>query len=600
MKISLIHLSDIHLSEKTKHDQDVILNALYTDIKAQRDQGLQADALIWSGDLVSKGEYSDATQTWIVDEIFPKLRDSAKLSPDRVFIVPGNHDVQVHKIDKVLQPVIQGVATRSQANDLIQSAAANERTFLWAHLESFNALRARLHYAHTPLITNHLYQAFAFVKSGIRVGIGCINSAWKATGAPNDQDYGTLIIGERQIEDLANALSDCHVRIAVTHHPLEWLATSDKPYVQRALILGFDALLHGHNHSSDALMVAHASRGLFISNAGCLYQTREYFNGYSVLAYDTDARQWDVSVREYYDQRRAFDVCTRYAPNGRATLTAGAARDNTSIARLPTEQFLTAVNQRLDSLLLSNVSDVAPKRLNAIFVEPILSKASERKWATADSDSAPGTYTASQLINSAKPTLILGRREGGRTTVLAYFCVNATNPDLSPKLNHGFYVNVDSLRLPTRAALLESMVDFASGEIRRHEVIELLESGNATVCIDNVDLRDDKIVTLLSVFIKEFPRNKFVLAAHEDIDSSLGAAGIPSFGVEIDVAYLHAFTRKHTRQLIQKWFGESPISVRERADAALHLLQRLRIPRSPLCLTIFFMDSREGYFVHAS
>ena len=584
MKITILHLSDLHLADASEHDQRVVLEALFTDIELFSNSGTAFDAIAFTGDLVGKGQFTPSTESWALNEVFPRILAASKVSPDRLFLVPGNHDMELPKRDSFWQPSLDNLKSKDQVNTFIDEV--DIRPVLWAHLKSFDSLRGRISKA-SPVLSNALFQAFSFEKQGIKVGIGCINSAWKASGKPNDYDCGCLLVGERQVERIAGAIKDCDLKIALMHHPLNYLLPYDFSCVQRAISMKFDALFHGHNHVGDAVNIAHVHGSLFCSNAGCLYQHRDYFNEYSVIEYDTNVQAWTVWAREYFNGRQCFDKCIRFAADGTKSYQSSKTTSG-QVVRLPSDQYLATIEEKVSSLMLAGtVSAIAPKKLNALFVEPILRSVSERKVGPSeDTGSSRDTRSLRDLFASPAATLIIGPKESGRTTLLAYFCANANSQDFSPKPAFGVYANVDALRTYSRASLLEAVVQFGAGEYKRSEFIAFLKEGRVTLCLDNVDLKKDEHVSLVRNFIQEFPKNKYVLSALENVETSIGKSGLPQICANLEIAYIHSFGRRQTRQLAEKWFGESANAARERVDKILDLLHRLNVPRTPFLITI--------------
>jgi len=90
MALTWLHVSDFHLSDKVLYDQEVILRSLVSSVKHFREEGHVPDLIFATGDIASNGtakEYDVATK------FFDDLCDAAGLNRDRLFIIPGNHDV---------------------------------------------------------------------------------------------------------------------------------------------------------------------------------------------------------------------------------------------------------------------------------------------------------------------------------------------------------------------------------------------------------------------------------------------------------------------------------------------------------------------------
>src|SRR5690242_10849346 len=91
--ISWIHLSDWH-QKGPSFDRGIVRDALLKDILSRKqisDDLANLDFAVFSGDLAfsgKDGEYHSA-KTEFIDPVL----DACGLTPDRLLIVPGNHDV---------------------------------------------------------------------------------------------------------------------------------------------------------------------------------------------------------------------------------------------------------------------------------------------------------------------------------------------------------------------------------------------------------------------------------------------------------------------------------------------------------------------------
>src|SRR5205823_8176794 len=96
MTLRILHLSDLHLDHRNSFDQRVLVDALIDDVEhRQGDVGF--DLIIFSGDLAATGKATefDAGRRNLLD----RLTEVTGLGPDRVVLVPGNHDVDRAAID---------------------------------------------------------------------------------------------------------------------------------------------------------------------------------------------------------------------------------------------------------------------------------------------------------------------------------------------------------------------------------------------------------------------------------------------------------------------------------------------------------------------
>lgn len=150
-----------------------------------------------------------------------------------------------------------------------------------------------------------------------------------------DDDRGKLLIGERQIDNALNDLSDVDLKIAMFHHPLDWLKDFDKESIQSMLIENFDMVFHGHLHAHDPNQIVNTVHTTIFYRCGAIFEGRE-FNGYALTTYDTDTGEVHMLLRQYYDKRREFDKALNFVENGEVRYTIPT-RNNTSEEQLVQE-----------------------------------------------------------------------------------------------------------------------------------------------------------------------------------------------------------------------------------------------------------------------
>ncbi|MBD8658437.1 metallophosphoesterase [Oxalobacteraceae sp. CFBP 13730] len=579
----IVHLSDLHLSNASISDQSIVLKALFADLRRLSEES-PIDIVVFTGDLVAKGEFSTETLALVRDTFVIPVGHAANISPSRFFLVPGNHDVNQKKRTNLLNPVIEACTSKDKVNNLLDQMDDHEQ--LLSQMKDFNEIFTSLMQS-TPTYSDALCRTYTVNVNGIEVGVACLNSAWKSSGQSGDKDYGNLLVGERQVEKAANSLSHCQIKLALIHHPLDWLTTFDKPSVMKLIYSKFDALLHGHNHTSDAISVASSTATTFISNAGCLYQHRDYFNGFSVLDVfsNSNGLVWTVKAREYYDNRREFDIAPRFAENG--TKQYIVLKSNSLSIVVPSQLYLEAVDEKVNSKLLSYVaSDSAPKSIQQIFVDPALSYVSESKVGGLKNDEDLKYMTLQEITASNKTLLFLGKKESGRTTILSYLCTKANDPTYFLSSSHGFYVDLSVLPRPTRAAILEAMVMFCAAEYKRSEIIELLNSGRAVVCFDNMPLNNPSLHREIESFLNQNKNNKFIISAEERFEESVALDSMRKLGIPCDVIFVHSFSRRQVRELVTRWLPEDP-DVQQQTNKILQSVRKLGVPSTPFLISIF-------------
>jgi predicted MPP superfamily phosphohydrolase len=94
--IGWLHLSDLHFREVGNNfEMDPVVSSLLLDIsKFLKNKNRKLDFIVISGDLA----YSGITPEYdCVKSFLEKLKEISGVSNDRIFLVPGNHDVNIQK-----------------------------------------------------------------------------------------------------------------------------------------------------------------------------------------------------------------------------------------------------------------------------------------------------------------------------------------------------------------------------------------------------------------------------------------------------------------------------------------------------------------------
>jgi predicted MPP superfamily phosphohydrolase len=311
--INILHVSDLHFSGSENKDINIVCAELFKDlVTLKQSYSLNVDLVAFTGDLVDRGgsdaDYSEAKSIFINGVL-----KATGLTLERFFITPGNHDILRANINKFYELGMKStLINRQEVNEFIDSIETDTQAL--NRLDLFNRFKTSIDTGNARL-SGKLCSAHVLQIGGKRIGVACINSAWRAQGGV--EDYGKLIVGERQIDQCSSALDGCDLKIALLHHPFEWLAEFDKRDSRRFLLSNFQMILFGHLHEAEPQSLSTVHGTSLISQAGCLYQSRDFFNGYSVTSINMSDLSGKTHLRTYFDRRPAFDEAVDVAPHGR-------------------------------------------------------------------------------------------------------------------------------------------------------------------------------------------------------------------------------------------------------------------------------------------
>ena len=319
--ISWLHVSDWH-QRGSDFDRRVVRDALCADIRrrVEIDARLKRlDFVIFSGDLAFSGlggEYERA-----LDELLRPLLDAAGVSPESLFCVPGNHDIDRVTVREMLPASLQAPLISDDAINKWLTDDTRRRRLL----EPFDAYRQCIS-KYSAQESPDYASVKTFQVGDTSVCLVGLNSALMcgrnidSLGEPND--YGQLAIGEPQLKDAIDRTSESTLRIAVVHHPFEWLAPFDRHRAEHQIAQHFHFLLRGHEHRPQVLTVAGTTGAIALVPAGASYDRRipdspVYNNAYNFVCIDVDRGVGNVFVRRWSEARTAWIEDTDTAALGR-------------------------------------------------------------------------------------------------------------------------------------------------------------------------------------------------------------------------------------------------------------------------------------------
>ena len=283
-KLRTLHISDLH--ERGPREKEafrrrrVLGDAWERNLDALLEDG-PFDLVCFTGDAADWGkpeEYGPAGAflAHVVERV-------AGGRMDRLFIVPGNHDVQrsgknTLSWDKQRAKLLEcdplALSRWMFGGKPPRGISANLRDQILARSQSYRdwlATIGRAELQPDPTLHPHLGYRRTLRLPGLPFDVHLIglDSAWLAG---SDNDAGKLLLTEDQVGRLASDRGEllAGFRLALVHHPLTDLHDCDD--ARKRLSQHVDLLLHGHRHSETFETWQDASHSARQLAAGCLYE----------------------------------------------------------------------------------------------------------------------------------------------------------------------------------------------------------------------------------------------------------------------------------------------------------------------------------------
>jgi hypothetical protein len=216
----LLHISDLHIkdSKEDKFDRGVVLDPLIERVKEDCEKGLRPEIVVVTGDVAFQGIESEYK---LAKKFFYDLLGAMELPDKRLFIVPGNHDVNRKKYRKSDVPFYDNMR---DLNDEFQDKEYRA-DLLKGMVDYFDFIEAN--YPHLVGVMERLVPFVNIFEAECRKKIGLVglNSAWMCRRSPDEKK---IAIGEFQIKTAMEGLKKkgkVDLQLNLCHHPLNWLIT---------------------------------------------------------------------------------------------------------------------------------------------------------------------------------------------------------------------------------------------------------------------------------------------------------------------------------------------------------------------------------------
>jgi hypothetical protein len=586
--VLLVHLSDLHHDPTKEKDERIVRDALFADVERMRCTVGVPDLVLFSGDLVQSGD--DGSGFSGVRTVFLEpLAAAAGCREHRLLIAPGNHDIQRSLIDAITE---SGLSHELQDAERLNHFIDNITSYpaATARLRAFNEFRAGLSKEYLVSQTE-LWSTYRVPCAIGSIGVACLNTAWRATGRSGDFDRERLLLSERQVDEARRTIVDTQLQVAVFHHPLEWLMPFDRKVSGRRILAEFNVVLTGHNHQADAQAVSTLSGNALLNQAGCLYSSRDYFNGYSWISYDTRTETARVMLREYSDHRRAFDKATRLAADGVIAFRLAAPMHTAAVTTRVADRIYEAYGEQFNRHLLSaNVSTRAPKELKGIFVHPSLSTVPEPTRVVGISHdqkiAARTRLSVEEIIAAPESFVIVGKAQYGRTTLL-HWITQALTDSLDPRrLRIPLFFPFSEI--PKSYKVLLRRLKAKAVELIPDEQVALdrfLQGGECVILIDDVDHADTDRLAVIRELLSAYPKNRVIASVEETLWAAINLEVQLDLGAPYRTAYLLPLGRRQTKELVRKWLQNSRPDLDDVVEEVLQALHRVSVPVTPFLVS---------------
>ncbi len=591
-EITWLHISDIHFNPKTDWRDNVTRNSLISYLETEFNSGNspKPDLIFCTGD-IAYGETCSCPQVnqYIhIKAFFDSLLEvcgqgNTPLLKERLFMVPGNHDVNRERINSDAQASITQWAKSSA-----EHASTMEQRFNDCTKEFHDTILRLDEYArfvkeymphHFDEEGRHRYAKIVEIDH-LKIGIAGFNSAWTCAGPEDDRNL--WLAAEWQFNRALKDLDKAHVRIGLIHHPVDWMNATDRDIATRRISTDFHFWLHGHNHKA---WVSPAQRNITIAAGAVSAQTSDEF-GFNIVHFDLSAGKGEVHLHQHKAGGASWTIAPveTHAPRGCWPIDLQTFSNPiffpplaTDLKEAPIRESTQSINQqsinlidhyltkRLDEALLSFSSQ--PR----VWVEPVLRKSPEFREAEAGE-----IIDLSDLVSIPKSTIIKAPPQFGLTCLAHHLIRKAW------RTHRSLWLYLDSKNLKPHLGPIKEVAD------KELNLLGCEMKDVKCIVLDSWTSHDKDSFKLINKIVLLFPNTPIIIMQTDDGASLLTNSNDLPIGFEFDVLYLWSLPRGAVRKVVAeynetRYIGdEDSLTTRLVSD-----LEMLNIHRTPLnCLTL--------------
>ncbi len=583
--ITIIHVSDLHLeSEKPSQEKLDIISAFVYDLQKQCDENT---LLFFTGDLIDKGakNFKEKEKSFYFFEclFIDKILEACPFLRGKIFIVPGNHDVYRDKIDQYSESGLKSSLDNVKKLDEFIQSNRVESTHL-GRLQDYKKWETKFYEKYNNKPSNNFEFTYNLQLNKYKVGITCLNSSWLCK---DDTDKENILLGKNQIDNSISNIQDCHVKLALSHHPLEFFKEFDREALKISIYKNYDILFTGHVHELASSYTQDLLGNIFISIAnstiGDFPSERKYVNGYSIIKLYPNEKIV-ACYRKYIETNNTFVPNTDIGTED-GTKTFNILKDNTLKLFESNQRIVEGIESRFfdklnDHIITSSNYTGVSCTIDGLFVEPTILNNPQGNYNVEDTIK----YTISSIINSANNFIIYGMKESGKTILLDKMFIEATRKfnqlnKIPILLNFNDFKDKDIVRV------IREFISVSSSEIQ-----DFLKSNSIIIFIDDIYFNEKSLsqIDKLKRLIIDYPNVQFIATANLSTETIMPIDYLGHNDIfKANIIFIQNFGSKEIKQLIQKWYAGKEVDLQENMEKLIRSFADFGLPKNPLSVTLF-------------
>jgi predicted MPP superfamily phosphohydrolase len=594
--LRILHLSDFHLNKKNLEDWNYFVKDSFLSDLKRIDSEAKIDLVLFTGDLIDKGgndfeSIEKAFQEFRLNAIEPII-NCLNLSIERFLIIPGNHDLDI-KADKEF--IDLGLRSFFNSSEKIQDLIKNGKNGDYVGFERikpFKKFETSLYSEVTNCKLSCFDSNFILDINGKKIGISCLNSSWRCYDSQTDK--GIIVVGDTQLASAHSFIKDCDIKIALIHHPYDWISEVEKNVIHNHLLTNYNLMFVGHVHEGQTNVETNYAGSLFVNVApGALTDirsdSRRYSTGFTIVDYVEEEKKVNCNFRRYHHHSKKFIDNTDLGENGSLSFdipVQGRLRQIKSAQ----DHLKTIIDVRFDEMnehLISTGSELGPKTIKDGFILPFISQSYVEE---DDAELEEKHMSLNDIINHENDLMVFGSKEAGKTMLLFRLIHEYVERFEFKKV---VPIYIDFLEIGNRdiVGCIKSYLSCNNDDLN-----SLLENRDLVLLVDNLqwDVTEYSIqIKKLAKFKEKYNinrKNKQIRIIATGLAEISGV--IPSdfdvTNIKFDIYFIENLHTSQIKSLIVKW---APIKdsgdIDKKLEKILANFKSFSLPRTAMSVSLF-------------
>ena len=325
-KLTWLHISDIHFHPSTEwrdsSSRKGLINLLQQKFEFKKLP--HPDFIFCTGDIAFGESKSTplSKQYKQAECFFSELlkvcgQHDNPLHKDRLYVVPGNHDVNRNSINEDIQKILtlEAKSTTSEYSEILNKRfekQPNEFADIIKRLDEYGDF-TKAYLPHQFDSNGRHHYAKIEEINDLKIGIAGFNSAWTCSGPEDDRTI--WLASEWQFNSAYRDLESVDIRIGLIHHPVDWICLADRTVATKRISTDFHFWLHGHTH--DQWLIPTENHITIAAGAVGASQSEEF--GVNLVQIDLETKQGAAFFFQHKSGDRGWTVSPidEHAPNGK-------------------------------------------------------------------------------------------------------------------------------------------------------------------------------------------------------------------------------------------------------------------------------------------